>query len=106
MGLIGMVLMVVAVSAGGFTRLDGFFTAASSVLLKVQGARTAQCDSFGVCGVSGDPVVWARGLDRGCRYVECWYHSGVFLYLLLCMEDCAYWAGPRDVQAYCAEQVL
>ena len=56
--------------------------------------------------VPGDSVVWARGLDMGRRYVECWYHSGVFLYVLLRMEDCAHWAGPRDTQAHCAGQIL
>ena len=65
-----------------------------------------QCSSLGVRSVPGSSVVWARGLDMGRRYVECWYHSGVFLYVLLCMEDCAHWAGPRDAQAHCAEQIL
>ena len=51
-------------------------------------------------------MVWARIFDVGRRHVQCWYHGGVLLYLLQCMEDCAHRAGPRDAQAYCAEQVL
>ena len=52
------------------------------------------------------PVVWARGLDVGRRFVQCWHHGGVFLYVFLRMEDCPYRAGSWDVQADCAEQVL
>ena len=120
MGPAGLGLMVVAVSAGVLTGLNGFFTAASRVLFTLGRAnlvssrlgelhgkqRTPRNAILLVCGVPGDPVVWARGVDVGCRYVQCLYHGGVLLYLLLRMEDCAHWAGPRDAQAHCAEQVL
>ena len=120
MGPAGLGLMVVAVSAGVLTGLNGFFTAASRVLFTLGRANlvssrlgelngkehTPRNAILLVCGVPGDPVVWARIFDVGRRHVQCRHHGGVLLYLLLRMEDRAHWAGPRDAQAHCAEQVL
>lgn len=58
MGLAGLPLMVIAVSAGALIGIDGFFSAASRVLFKWQGACTAQCNALGACSVLSDP----RGL--------------------------------------------